>query len=264
MLTLGLVQAAADASAIENLDTVRQFVSLAKERGCAVLCFPEAFLTGYAPEAAEVRALRADSDIVREVSALAQTQRMDLLVGFMERADDRVFLTHGVFGADGGVGLYRKTHLGERERTVFSAGDELPVFHLSCGLRAGIQLCVESHFPEITQTYSLRGAEIVFAPHAVPMPAEKRRRIWEKLMPARSYDDRVYMACCNQWDGQRYGGGCMVADPQGEIMAACFEDNPALLCFTVDREAIQQYHRQNADRKHRYYPELRRPELYEG
>lgn len=263
MIRLGLVQAAASAAAEENFNTVRQFVRLAKAENCAVLCFPEAFLTGYAPNAAAERALQTDCALLNDLAALARSERIDLLVGFMERTSDRFFLTHGVFRTDGTIDFYRKTHLGERERAVFSAGSRLPVFPLSCGLRAGIQLCAETHFPEITQTYSLRGAEIVFAPHAVPLPAETRQTLWMKYIPARSYDNRVYMACCNQWDGQRFGGGCMVTDPQGELLAVCAENRPALLCFDADPNAVHGFHAPNADRKHRYFPSQRRPELYE-
>lgn len=263
MIQLGLVQAPSAMIVAENLDTIKRFAEEAKAASCQAVCFPEAFLTGYAPEQAAHSALSVNSSAIQQVTELAESHGIDLLVGFMEEAHGVYYLTHGLFRADGTAAFYRKTHLGEKEQRYFSAGDVLPVFSLSCGLRIGFQVCVETHFPEITQTLSLQGAEVIFAPHAAPSTAQTRRRIWGKIIPARSYDNRVYLACCNPWDGARYGGGTLVTDPNGEIAASCFEDHPALTVFSVDREQLQAYHNENASIKCRYYPARRKPELYQ-
>ena len=52
MVTLGLVQASACPCVTDNFNTIRQYVSQAQNTGCTAICFPEAFLTGYAPEKA--------------------------------------------------------------------------------------------------------------------------------------------------------------------------------------------------------------------
>ena len=200
--------------------------------------------------------------LLLQLAALARSLEMDLLVGFLEKADGRLYVTHGIWRADGTSQFYRKTHLGQKEQDVFSGGDRLEVFSLSCGLRIGIQLCVETHFPEITQTYSLGGADVIFAPHASPMAAERRRKLWAKYIPARSYDNRVYMACCNLWDSEGFGGGCLVTDPGGDVLAASFENAPGLLTFEIDPERIRSYHCPNPGRNHHYYPGRRHPELY--
>ena len=261
MVKLGLIQASACSEAAVNLDTLRQFAAEGAAAGCAAVCFPEAFLTGYFPDRAAELALEKDHPLLAPIAALAQSRQIDVLAGFMEREGDRFYLTHGLWRADGTSHFYRKTHLGQKEQTFFSAGNCLEVFSLSCGLQIGIQLCVETHFPEITQTYSLAGAE-VFAPHASPMAAEKRRSLWEKYIPARSYDNRVYIACCNLWDSQRFGGGCLVTNPKGDILISSFENAPGLLAFDVEPEMIRAYHASNPGRNHHFYPGRRHPELY--
>ncbi len=262
MIRLGLIQASATCNAKENLESIRQFAAQGRAAGCAAICFPEAFLTGYFPEQAPELALQQDHPLLSQIGTLAQSLETDLLVGFMESADNRCFLTHGIWRTDGTCGFYRKTHLGQKEQEYFCAGDKLDVFSLSCGLQVGIQLCVETHFPEITQTYSLSGAEVVFAPHASPMAPEKRRKLWETYIPARSYDNRVYMACCNLWDPGRFGGGCMVTDPSGDILLSSFENAPGLLSFDINPEKIRAYHCSSPDKNHHYYPGRRHPELY--
>ena len=262
MVRLGLIQAAAGPDAGENLNTIRHFAEEGRSAGCAAICFPEAFLTGYHPERAAELALEKDHPVFQQIAELARSLQLDLLVGFMEKEHNCIFLTHGIWRSDGTRDFYRKTHLGPKEQTVFSQGNALDVFSLSCGLRIGIQLCVETHFPEITQTCSLAGAEVIFAPHASPLAAERRRGLWEKYIPARSYDNRVYMACCNLWDSGRFGGGCLVTDPGGDILLSSFADAPGLLSFDIDPEKIRSYHRPDPDKNHHYYPGRRRPQLY--
>ncbi len=262
MVRLGLIQSPAGADPANNFDTIRKFVTEGKRAGCVAICFPEAFLTGYFPDKAAELALQKDHPLFSQIADLAQSQQMDLLIGFMEKEGTGFYLTHGIWRSNGTAAFYRKTHLGQKEQTIFSAGDCLEVFFLSCGLRVGIQLCVETHFPEITQTYSLAGAEVIFAPHASPIGSEKRQNLWEKYIPARSYDNRVYMACCNLWDPVRFGGGCMVTDPNGDILMSFFENAPGLLTFDIDREKICTYHCPNPGQNHHFYPGRRRPELY--
>ena len=262
MTRFAMVQAPACREVGENLRTLEAFARQAAVEGCAAICFPEAFLTGYFPEVAARLAIGAGDAALDRTAAVAAEVGIDLLVGFMERREGQFFLTHGIFRPDGSRDFYRKTHLGQKERRFFTPGNVLPVFSLSGGWRVGFQLCVETHFPEITQTLSLRGAELIFAPHAVPRRAGDRLAVWGKYIPARSYDSRVYLACCNLWDGDRFGGGCLVTGPEGEVLARCGENAPALLTFQASRASLEPYHAPESPRT-RYFPGQRRPELYE-
>lgn len=260
---IGLVQTVSRTDVKENIRTLQKYCNLAKAQDCHVLCFPEAFLTGYFPEKVSQQAITLESKEIRQVEKLALELEIDLLVGFMERMENKFCLTHGIFLADGKTEIYRKTHLGQKEKLYFSEGEKLDVFQLSGGIKAGFQICVENHFPEITQTLSLRGAEIIFAPYAVPGTTEKRSEVWRKIMPARSYDNRVYMACCNLLDEERFGGGCMVTDPYGEEIISLFEKEEKLITFLFEQEKVKIYHQSDSSMKYRYYPQYRRPELYE-
>lgn len=262
MIPIGLVQAAAVPEVEENLETLRRFAAEAAAAGCRAVCFPECFLTGYCPEEAESRSVTADSAAVRQAAAAAREYGLDILVGFMERAGEACHITQGIFRPDGSCDYYRKTHLGKKESIFFGSGDRLPVFPLSCGLQAGIQLCVENHYPEITQTLALKGAEVIFAPHASPKVSGDRETIWNKYIPARSYDNRVYMLCCNLWDEARFGGGCLVTGPDGNIAASSFAEGEGLLVARIDRQLLARYRGGSGKPSGHFFPQRRRPELY--
>ena len=263
MMKIGMIQDTAAADAEENLKKIKTYAQKAQENNCQVLCFPEAFLTGYHPECVREYALERESSMVWRISEIAVDGQMDLLVGFMEKDGQQNYLTHGVFCADGRKEFYRKTHLGMKEQQYFAVGNQLPVFQLTNGVKIGFQMCVECHFPEITQSLSLKGAEIVFAPHAVPRAAGSRQKVWNRIIPARSYDNRIYMACCNLWDEERFGGGILVTAPDGETVAEYYDETAALIAVSVEPEMIQNYHQVKESKRYRYYPGWRRTELYD-
>ena len=254
MITLATVQAEAVRDTAANLDKVIRFSEEAAAAKAAAVCFPEAFLTGYFPEDAVSTAISADHTLLDEVKYTAKRLNIDILVGFFERFGDELFITHGVFRPDGKSFLYRKTHLGEKESRIFSAGRSLDLFELSCGIKIGFQLCVETHFPRITETLSLKGAQVIFAPHAVPAAAGSRKTVWGKYIPARSYDNRVYFACCNH-SGEYFGGGCMITAPNGDIIASDFDSSEALVTFDADIGLLSKY-RIGGSHRFRYYPRL--------
>ena len=263
MTKIGLIQASSGFDTTANLTSVRAYAAQAHQAGCEVACFPECFLTGYSPEHAADLAIRSDSGILQEVSAAAQEFFVDLLVGYMERSGDLYYIAHGLFRRDGTRMVYRKSHLGKKEQEYFAAGDRLDVFPLSNGINIGFQICVETHYPDITQTLALRGAEIVFAPHAVPRVSGNRERIWSKYIPARSYDNRVFFACCNLWDEERFGGGCLVTDPRGDCVAACFENMPQLLVCEIDTQLAVRFRTPGDKHSAQYYPAKRRKVMYD-
>jgi predicted amidohydrolase len=50
---------------------------------------------------------------------------------------------------EGRTGVYRKLPSGPAGSGSFQPGETLPVFHWS-GIRFGIQLCYDAHFPELS------------------------------------------------------------------------------------------------------------------
>ena len=264
---IGIVQIEAADDPYQNLTALRSFAQQAKAAGCGAVCFPECFLTGYDPNLAKEKAIPSDSPVLDAVTEIAAELQIDILAGYMESATD-LYIAHAVFYPDSRRFVYHKTHLGAKEQKIFEAGDVLPVFSLSCGLTAGLQVCVESHFPEITQALSLQCADVVFVPAASPGSAADRERIWKTIIPARAYDNRVYMACCNLLRGDDPSGkpplpgGCLVCGPEGSVLAEDFGGSPGLCVFDVDPALLARFRSDDDSMRYRYYPAKRRPELY--
>jgi len=269
-IRLALVQMEAKTGQVgENLDKIESFVVRAARDKVDLICFPELCVPGYHRELARRYAETIPGPSTERISRLARKTGVAVMVGLAEKsAGDKPYITHLLVHPDGGVDKYRKTHLGLSERPHFTAGDELPVFHTP---RAGIgvEICWDLHFPEVTTVLSLRGAEIIFAPHASPVIVGDRRAIWLKYLAARAYDNAVFVAACNlvgrASETQQFCGGAMVLDPRGDVLAEAFNNREEMLVADLDAALINMIRRRRAkSMRYHFYLHFRRPELYKA
>jgi N-carbamoylputrescine amidase len=160
------------------------------------------------------------------------------------------------------AGIYRKIHVAPPELGIFSAGDATPVFRID-GVRLGIQLCYDAHFPELATRMALDGADIIFMPHASPRgaPAQKLTS-WMRHLTARAFDNGVFIVACNQnGDNQKrlkFPGLAVMIDPSGAIIKKDISGKDGILVANLKAETLK------AVRGHRmrYFLPNRRPELY--
>ncbi len=219
----------------ENLANICGYIEKAGREGAKIAVFPEAALTGYCLAHATEQALLLSHSLVERVRQTAARTGVTALVGMTEREGERIFISQLVCGGDGAFGVYRKTHLGGREKAFFSAGASLRVF--DGPLPFGIGICYDMHFPEAAAAMRARGARIIAAPHASPAKAGSRAEIWARYMPARAYDNRVYVACCNACGengcGTQFSGGAALYAPDGSLVDADFSGGACMLTAAI-------------------------------
>ncbi|MBW1863051.1 MAG: hypothetical protein JRJ02_11855 [Deltaproteobacteria bacterium] len=126
---------------------------------------------------------------------MARTEGLIIIVGMIEMTDDlKPYISQVVASPDGLLGLYRKTHLSPREKESYQAGQSIDTFCYEDAI-FGVQLCYESHFPEISTVMALKGAQIIFMPHASPRKTpEEKIESWLRHLPSRAFDK--WIVCC--------------------------------------------------------------------
>lgn len=225
-----------------NLEKIIRFAIEASRCNVKILCFPEMALHGYSAKDAGKLAEPVSGDSIHAISDCAVRLGMTLLVGMAEKAGcGKPYLTHVVAFADGKIGAYRKTHLGRSEENYFTPGKEFPVFKAH-GINFGIGICWDWHFPEVGTIYSLKGAEVLFAPHASPTVIGDRKELWLRYLRARAYDNSVYLGACNvlgkNGQGQDFQGGALILGPKGEILAEDFRQQEGVLAYELSSERL--------------------------
>jgi N-carbamoylputrescine amidase len=248
----------------DNLDRMAGWVAAAKKRGVDFICFPEMNVTGYSTKVGiKDSAQRVPGSVSQTILEMAREFNMTILAGLAENdAKNRVFACHLVVSPKAVIGTYRKTHIAPPERKVFSAGASIPFFEIR-GVKFGIQLCYDTHFPELSTRMATDGAEIIFMPHASPRgtPAEKFNS-WMRHLPARAFDNSLYVVACNQTgdnqSGLQFPGLIVVLDPAGRIIRKDIsgKENMVVADLKARQLAAIRNHRM------RYFLPNRRPELY--
>ena len=248
----------------DNLDQMAAWVAAAGKRGAHLICFPEMNVTGYSTlNAIKSFAETVPGAISQSILAMAREYKVAILSGLAEKdANGRVFASHLVVTPEGIAGLYRKIHIAPPETNVFSGGKTIPLFEIQ-GVKFGIQLCYDVHFPELATHMAIQGADVIFMPHASPRgtPTEKFNS-WMRHLPARAFDNSLYVVACNQTGdnqaGLNFPGLTVILNPSGRIVKKNTTGKEQMIVADLKAEELK------AVRGHRmrYFLPNRRPDLY--
>jgi predicted amidohydrolase len=162
------------AGSMAALDLIRDRVKWCESEGVDVLCCPEAVLGGLADDAecAADIAIDVESGELEALLAPLASKSVTVIVGFTETVGvGKLYNAAAVFHDGRVVGIYRKRHPAIR-RSVYSAGDQSPVFTLGA-LSFGIMICNDSNDPALAADMVARGARAIFVPSNNSLPPDR-------------------------------------------------------------------------------------------
>jgi N-carbamoylputrescine amidase len=248
-----------------NVEALTKRVKEAKNKGAVMICFPEMNITGYSTQKMIIDTAQFIPGVLtEELVELAEKENMHILAGLAERdKKGQIYSTHMVLSPRGLSGIYRKLYIAPPEQKIFSSGTNIPIFAAQ-GVKFGIQLCYDAHFPELATQMALAGAEIIFYPHASPRgtPDEKFTS-WMRHLTARAYDNGLFVVACNQIGenkkGLNFPGLAVVIDPSGNIIAKDISGKENML--VVDLKAAELSEVRN--HKMRYFIPNRRSDVFD-
>jgi len=230
-------------------------VAEAAAAGARLVVLPELCDSGYVfgavagPARAEAGALAApvdDSDTLRQWHALAAEHRLVIVGGFCERGGDgRLYNSAALVDESGTRAVYRKAHLWDKEKLVFTPGDAPPpVLDTAVG-RVAVMICYDLEFPEWTRLAALNGADLIAAPVNWPYaarPAGERPAEVVKAQAAAATNG-VFVAVadrCQDERGVSWISGSLIAGPDGYPLAGpVLQDRPAVLTAACDLQAAR-------------------------
>jgi 5-aminopentanamidase len=223
-----------------NLALSAGAVADAVAQGAQIVVLPELATSGY---------MLADAEEARSVALRPwdpafqawQSAAGDAIVvgGFCELGEDgQLYNSALALDRDGVLATYRKTHLWDREKLIFTPGDKLPQV---LGTRYGaiaILVCYDLEFGEVTRRVALDGAELIVAPVNWPLfprpEGERPGEVITAMSTARV--NRVAIAVCDRAGmerGQPWTEGSVIVDPDGWVVSAA-GDGPGLAIADVD------------------------------
>jgi 5-aminopentanamidase len=218
--------AIADLSA--NIESTTAAITEAVASGARVVIVPELALSGYMlssiDEARSVAITPAHPVFAAWAAAVAPTDGV-AIGGFAElAADGLIYNTAAVVDASGVLAVYRKVHLWDREKLLFTPGSVAPPVVATPVGKIGVLICFDLEFPEFPRSLALRGAELIAAPTNWPretVPAGERVPEVTVAM-ASAYSNHVAIACCDRAGterGQDWNEASCIVDERGWVIA---------------------------------------------
>ncbi|MGE7960317.1 nitrilase-related carbon-nitrogen hydrolase [Pseudomonas sp. NPDC089530] len=240
----------------------------AAARGAQVIVLPELVQSGYVfADRHEALALAEDLDgpTLSLWKALAQELQVVIVGGFCERLNAReVANSAALVEPEGRVTVYRKAHLWDREKLVFSAGDQPPpVVETRFGALA-LMICYDLEFPEWVRLPALAGAALLCAPvnwPDGPRPAGERPAEMVRVQ-ANAAVNRLFIAACDRCGEERevaWVGGSLIVDADGYPLAGAAR-HPGEQLLLADLPLGDAQHKHISEHNHVHRD--RRPALY--
>lgn len=203
-------------------------VQAAAADGAAIVVLPELSASGYVfRDTAEARALAepAEGPTAAGWVSLAQRNAVTIVGGICELgADGLLYNTALVVDAAGIRASYRKAHLWDAEKLVFTPGDAPPPVIETAGTSLAVMICYDLEFPEWVRLPALAGARLLCAPAnwpALPRPEGERPMEVVRAQAAAGIN-RMFVAVCDRAGAERgvsWVGGSVIIDPDGWPLA---------------------------------------------
>ncbi len=236
----------------DNMDRMERWLDRAMKKRPGFVGFPEFSITGWTYNDSETLTLRAAA--LSRVDRWARERGVWIGAPFVERRKERLFNTTLVTGPNGRAGAMRKVNLVTGEAQRYTPGELFPVFEVA-GCALGVATCADATRFEMVHLLSLRGAEVVFAPHAsVLRPYGNSRRGFVKWRmerwPLFARDCCCFVAGVNsaglseqpcEEEELSYCGGALVMDWRGRRVAALSGPGKreGMLVATLDLAALR-------------------------
>jgi (R)-amidase len=237
--TVAACQMAVDDLDVEsNLETVESRLGALPER-VDIACFPEQALTGFvADDRIAEAAIPRDGEAIERLVETAADADCDVLVGFVEDAEDGAYNAAAYLDGDGVVAVYRKQHLWGGERELLTPGDSRVTVKTPLG-KTGLLTCYDLNFVEESAAMSDKRVDALLVPGAWPATHSDN---WRLLLRARALDGVRWVLGTGR-TGRRdiedapvtdYAGRSLCVRPDGGIRA---EIDRAERNLVVDIEA---------------------------
>lgn len=243
-----------------NLETLLSMIA-SEEADLFVL--PELALSGYIFESREEALSLSQGPGGEEfegVTGLARDRGATIVLGFAERAGERLYNSSIMVSPDGTTSVYRKVQLFCEEKKIFDPGDRPPAVVDVAGVRLGMMICFDWIFPEVARTLALKGADILCHSTNLVLP------FCQDAMVTRCIENRVFALTSNRVGTERragreltFTGRSQVVTPKGEILTRADVVGEGVFVVEIDpmlarNKAITDVNDVLGDR---------RPELYE-
>ena len=211
---------------------------VAGQPGTRLVVFPELHLFGDGvPDRQRADALRdaaqpLDGPLVQELKQLAGDLKLWLVPGSIcERGPGgELFNTAVVLSPEGQLAASYRKIFPWRPFEPYDPGDRFVTVDMPGFGRAGLSICYDAWFPEVSRQLAWMGADVIINVVKTTTPDRRQELV---LARANAIVNQVFMVSVN-CAGPTGQGNSVVVDPEGEVLAEALGDPSAILAVDLD------------------------------
>jgi predicted amidohydrolase len=238
-LTISAAQFPVTLSIQHNLACIQAILNAAQPGDWVI--FPEGAVSGYSTDVAFLDMIdsRELESALESLRIEALNRQIHLWAGACYRQAGHWFNTAWGFDPAGNSYIYRKINLATHERGVFTAGADLPVFHLTTSqgvISVGVQLCRELRFPEQWGWLARSGAQVILhLNNAVDYP--RVQPVWRSHLISRAAETQRFVVSVNN-ASPRQNSPTIVIAPDGQVLGELITDQTQVIRVDLDLSLV--------------------------
>lgn len=200
MVKLGVIQTATCNTNDEGIFRVSKILKKLGRNNAEIVCLPEQWLKNN-----EISDFNTEFS---EFKKIAKEYSMTIIPGaFYETGNGWKSIVSPIIGPEGEfIGKQEKIHPFGYERDIVKPGNEARIFNTAC--KFGIIICYDMVFPKVANTFTKKGAQVLFSPSRI---IKKGIKPWQIYVQARALENRIPILAANV-ENVRFGGSSMIVD----------------------------------------------------
>jgi len=228
----------------KNIEELQRAVHLLEKEDVQFALFPELNISGYIRDKKVLDELLIKKDyVLKELEHISATSGISFAAGFPEMINSNFYIAQHLFSNGKHTGTQRKTHLSPNEQNIYTESNDLKTF-MTEELNIGMQLCFESHMPEISYYQASKGANILCMAYASPKETgNTKMNRFMRFLSARAYDNACYVIACNMastdGSGTYFPGVSLAFDPKGNLLSHSYGDHTDFCIAKVEPEETE-------------------------
>jgi predicted amidohydrolase len=249
-ITIALAQITAEEQKEKNLQKGLFLMQKAAKNNARIICFPEISFERFFPQfPAQKEFLRTAESIPGPTTEIfsnhAKKLKITTIINLLEKTEEGLYFdTSPVINAQGQLlGKTRMMHIADMpgffEKFYYNEGDiPFPIYQIE-GIKIGVAICYDRHYPEYIRGLVLKGVHIIFVPQAgeINEPLD----MFKIEMQAAAFSNQVYICLVNRVGKEEiltFAGESFIVDPNGKIIAQAGKEEELLL-KEIELEEIQ-------------------------
>ncbi|HUT66942.1 MAG TPA: carbon-nitrogen hydrolase family protein [Dehalococcoidales bacterium] len=229
----------------KNLEKIISALKEAAEMQANLIVFPECSLSGYIFHSRDEALPFAETipgPATEKLVPLCKKLKAYVILGLLEKADNRLFNAAAFIGPGGIIGKYRKNHLPFLgvDRFVDRGDKPFEVYRTPIG-NIGVEICYDIAFPESSRVMALLGADILVVP--TNFPKDRAEDMIRHVIPARAIENTVHVVAADRVGTERgssFAGQSKIVEATGKTLSQASADKEEIIYGEVDLETARQ------------------------